>query len=112
MAGANTLSFDEANFEAEVLNSAVPVVVDFWAEWCGPCRLLGPVIDELANDYSGRVKVGKLNIDQAESVAAKYGVQSIPTVMIFENGQATERLVGAMPKKSYAQLLDAKVAAA
>lgn len=112
MAGANTLTFDDSNFETEVLKSSVPVMVDFWAEWCGPCRLLGPVIDELAKEYQGRVKVGKLNIDNAERVAAQFGVQSIPTVIIFENGRATERVVGVMPKKAYNELLDKRVAAA
>ncbi|MDX2197479.1 MAG: thioredoxin [Phycisphaerae bacterium] len=110
MAGAATLAFTDSNFESEVLQSSVPVVVDFWAEWCGPCRMLGPVMDQLATDFSGRVKVGKLNIDNAPTIAAKYGVQSIPTVLIFQNGQPTERVVGAYPKGHYEKLLTAHAA--
>jgi thioredoxin 1 len=111
MAGANTLTFDDSNFETEVLQSPVPVLVDFWAEWCGPCKMLAPVMDDLAQSYAGKAKVGKVNIDNAEAIAARYGIQNIPTVLLFENGQPTERIVGAYPRKSYADLLDAKTGA-
>jgi thioredoxin 1 len=111
MAGANTKTFDDANFESEVLQSDIPVLVDFWAEWCGPCQLLAPTIDELATEYAGRVKVGKVDVDRASRIAARFGIQSIPTVILFENGQPVERLVGARPKKEFKTLLDAKVGA-
>jgi thioredoxin 1 len=111
MAGANTKTFDDANFESEVLGSDVPVLVDFWAEWCGPCQLLAPTIDELANEYAGRIKVGKVDVDQAAKTAARFGIQSIPTVVLFESGQPVERLVGARPKKEFKALLDARAAA-
>ncbi|MFO0838246.1 MAG: thioredoxin [Phycisphaerae bacterium] len=111
MAGANVLHFDDSNFETEVLKSSQPVLVDFWATWCGPCQMLAPTIDELAGEYSGKVKVGKLDVDQAARTAAKYGVQSIPTVLVFENGQAVQRIVGAKAKKEYKAILDAKVGA-
>ncbi len=107
MAGAHTLTFDENNFESEVLQSQTPVLVDFWAEWCGPCVMLAPTIDELAEEYAGRVKVGKVNVDQAPNLAARYGVQSIPTVILFDKGQPVERIVGAHPKSHYKQILDA-----
>ncbi len=109
MAGAHTLTFDESNFETEVLQSQTPVLVDFWAEWCGPCVMLAPTIDELAEQYAGKVKVGKVNVDQAPNLAARFGVQSIPTVILFENGQPVERIVGAHPKSHYTQILDAHV---
>lgn len=107
MAGANTLTFTDANFEAEVLNSDQPVLVDFWAEWCAPCRALGPTIDELATDYSGRAKVGKVNVDEAQQIAIKYGIQSIPSVLIFKGGEVVEQKVGLSPKDAYASSLDA-----
>ncbi|MGE3182323.1 MAG: thioredoxin [Phycisphaerae bacterium] len=109
MAGENTLVFDESNFDSEVLNASGPVVVDFWAEWCGPCRALGPVIDELADDYAGKVKIGKLDIDKAQGIAARYNVMSIPTVIIFESGEAVEKINGAQPKQSFEKLLDARL---
>ena len=111
MAGPNTLTFTEDNFEAEVLNSDAPVLVDFWAEWCGPCQLLGPIVDELATDFDGKVKVGKLDVDKAGKLAAEHGVQNIPTVIIFEGGQPVERVVGAKQKKDYEELLNARLAA-
>ena len=106
MAGANTLAFDDANFEAEVLQAQEPVLVDFWAEWCGPCRMLGPVIDEIANDFAGKVKVGKVDITNSSGVAAQYGIQSIPTVIIFKDGQPAERITGARQKGDYVNLLN------
>lgn len=112
VAGQNTLHFDEANFEQEVLKSNVPVLVDFWAQWCGPCLALAPTIDELANEYAGKVKVGKLDIDAAPQIASQYRVGSIPTVIVFQNGQASPPVVGARHKRDYKALLDAKLGVA
>ena len=109
MAGDNTLKFDDDNFESEVLQSDVPVLVDFWAEWCGPCLVLSPVIDDLADTYAGKVKVGKLDIDKAPKIAARFGVQNIPTVVLFENGDVAEKIVGGKPKKEYESILNAKL---
>jgi len=101
MAGADTLTITSANFKSEVLDSAVPVLVDFWAEWCGPCRMLGPTIDQVATEVKGKAKVGKLDIDSAQEVAVQLGIQSIPTVIFFKNGQAVNRWVGIRPKGDY-----------
>ena len=101
MAGADTLTITSANFKSEVLDSAVPVLVDFWAEWCGPCRMLGPTIDQVATEVKGKAKVGKLDIDSAQEVAVQLGIQSIPTVILFKNGQALNRWVGIRPKGDY-----------
>jgi thioredoxin 1 len=90
---------NDSNFEQEVLNSDVPVVVDFWAPWCGPCRTVAPVVDELAQEYYGRVKVVKLNTDENQYTAYRYGIRSIPTLGIFNNGQVRESIIGAVPKK-------------
>ncbi len=109
MAAANTLKLDESNFDAEVLHSNQPVLVDFWAEWCGPCQLLAPTIDELAGEYAGKVKIGKCDIDKSPNLTSTYGVQSIPTILIFENGKPVERVVGAKPKRELKALLDARV---
>ncbi|QOJ15073.1 MAG: thioredoxin [Planctomycetia bacterium] len=112
MAGPNTLNFDDANFDAEVLKSGQPVLVDFWAEWCPPCIMLGPTIDEIATEYAGKVRVGKVDIDKAPQTAMKFNVQNIPTVILFENGKPTERLMGAQNKREYKRILDARVGAA
>ncbi len=111
MAGDNTLKFDDDNFESEVLQADVPVLVDFWAEWCGPCLMLSPVIDDLADTYTGKVKIGKLDIDKSPQIAARFGVQNIPTVVLFENGDVAEKIVGAKPKKEYESILNAKLTA-
>lgn len=106
MAGENIRQFDEDNFEAEVLQADRPVLVDFWAEWCGPCLMLAPTIEELAEEYQETARVGKLDVDKASKLAAKYGIQNIPTVLIFKNGEPIHRIVGAKNKREYAALLD------
>lgn len=96
---------NETNFEVEVLRSEQPVLVDFFATWCPPCRKLAPIVEEIAEDYAGRVKVAKLNIDEARSVAIKYGVSSIPTLILFKNGEPAHRIVGYVPKQDVEKLL-------
>ena len=105
MATHETLTFTDANFRAEVLESNQPVLVDFWAVWCGPCRALTPAIDQLAREQAGRAKVGKLNVDDSPQTAAEYGVQSIPTVLVFRGGEVVGQLVGVQPKERYEELL-------
>ncbi len=105
--GANTVEFTDANFDAEVLQSQQPVLVDFWAPWCGPCRQIAPMIDALATEYAGTVKVGKVNVDDSPQAAGQYGVQSIPTLMIFKGGEIVDRFVGAKPKSVLQAALDA-----
>ncbi|MEF2680398.1 MAG: thioredoxin [Oscillospiraceae bacterium] len=95
----------EENFENEVLNSDKPVLVDFWAQWCGPCRMLGPIIEEIANDYEGKVKVGKVNVDEQPNLASKYGIASIPTVIVFKNGKPEKTLVGLRSKNEIENMI-------
>ncbi len=99
------IEFSEGNFESEVLKSDVPVLVDFWATWCPPCRALSPVIDELASELDGAAKVGKVNIDDEKDIAVKYGINAIPTVLIFKDGEIVQTLVGAKDKQSYVDAL-------
>ncbi len=110
MAGANTLEFTDANFENDVLKSDVPVLVDFWAEWCMPCRALGPVIDEVASEYNGKAKVGKLDTENNQDTASQYGVQMIPTVLIFKGGQVVQKFTGMRPKKDFVSALESILA--
>jgi len=98
--------FTDANFENEVLKSDQPCLVDFWAEWCGPCRMVGPVVEEIAKDYGGRLKVGKLNVDQNGQTAAKYGIMSIPSLLLFKQGKVVDQIVGAVPKKQMVEKID------
>ena len=107
MAGPDTKQFSEANFEDEVLTASEPVLVDFWAEWCMPCKALGPIIDELATEYAGKVKVGKVNTDENQTLSAKFGISAIPTVILFQGGQIKEKFVGMRGKKDFAASLDA-----
>jgi thioredoxin len=94
----NAVAVTSDNFDAEVLKSKEPVLVDFWAAWCGPCRIIAPTVEELATEYSGRLKVVKLDVDENSDVSMRYGVQSIPTLLVFKNGEVVEKLVGAYPK--------------
>ena len=107
MASASTLEFTDANFESEVLKSTVPVLVDFWAEWCMPCRMLTPTIDAIAAETVGKAKVGKVNEDHHQGIAVKYGIQSIPTVMMFKNGQMVKKWVGVVQKGTLTEALSA-----
>jgi len=100
----------DANFAKEVLESPIPALVDFWAPWCGPCRLVGPVVEELAEEYAGRVRVVKLNTDENMETSSTYGIMSIPTLAIFKNGKVVDGMVGAAPKKTLKELLDKHVA--
>ena len=105
MTGANTQTFTDANFDEQVLKSTDPVMVDFWATWCGPCQMAGPVVDQLATDYLGKVKIGKLDVDENQQIAAKYGVMSIPTVILFKDGKEVARKVGFAGRPMYENLL-------
>ena len=101
------LHLTSANFEAEVLRSSEPVLVDFWATWCPPCRMIAPAVEALAGEYAGKAKVGKLDVDESPDLAQRYGVQSIPTLLVFKDGQVVEQRIGAVPKAEMARMLDA-----
>ncbi|MCL5005604.1 MAG: thioredoxin [Acidobacteria bacterium] len=106
MAGGNILEFSDQNFEQEVLKSDKPVLVDFWAEWCAPCRMIAPAVEAIAAEYAGRAKVGKLNVDENQSITSRYNIRSIPTLLVFKDGQIKEQMVGTTSKANLAKLLD------
>ncbi|MES2800111.1 MAG: thioredoxin [Bacteroidota bacterium] len=101
------LEITDANFEELVMNSDKPVVVDFWAQWCGPCRMVGPIIEEIAGEYEGKAIVGKVDVDQNPGLSAKFGVRNIPTILFLKNGEIQDKLVGAAPKATFTDKLDA-----
>jgi len=94
------IEITDANFEAEVLNSKIPVLLDFWAAWCNPCKMIGPFIEQLAGEYSGRIKVGKVNVDEAGEISSRHGIVSIPTLVVYKDGQIVNQAVGAFPKQN------------
>lgn len=102
--------FTDANFDEKVLSSELPVLVDFWAEWCGPCRMIGPIVEEISKEYSGKALVGKVNVDENPQIASNYGIRSIPTLLVFKNGQIVDKIVGAVPKTSIVSKIEAQMA--
>ncbi len=102
----NLIEFTDDNFDTEVLKSNLPVLVDFWAEWCGPCKMIAPIVEEIASDYAGKVKVGKVNVDFNNQVAMQYGIRSIPSLLVFKGGAVANQIVGAVPKNDITQILD------
>ena len=110
MAGKNTQIFTDATWDTDVLNSDVPVLVDFWAEWCGPCRMMTPTVDSIADDYAGRIKVGKLNVDENGGTAMRYNIRGIPTLLLFKGGRVVEQKVGAVGKSDVQKMVEAQLA--
>jgi thioredoxin 1 len=109
MASENTLTFTDSSFDTDVLNSEVPVLVDFWAEWCGPCRMMTPTVDAVASEYKGKIKVGKLNVDDNSGTAARYNIRGIPTLLLFKGGKIVEQRVGAVGKTDLQKMVDPHV---
>jgi thioredoxin 1 len=105
MAGANILNLSDATFDAEVLKSDVPVLVDFWAEWCGPCKMMAPTVDQIATEYAGKLKVGKVDVDSNGGTAMRYRVQGIPTLILFKGGQVVDQRIGAVGKSEVVRML-------
>ena len=103
------LELTDANFDEQVINSDKPVLVDFWAEWCGPCRMVGPVVEEISNEYDGKAVVGKVNVDNNPGISAKFGIRNIPTLLVFKNGEVVDKVVGAVAKAALTEKLDAQM---
>ncbi len=110
MAASNIVTLTQENFQKEVLQSSQPILVDFWAEWCGPCKMLAPILDELAGEYDGRVRIGKVNIDEYQNLAAQFGIRSIPTLLMFKQGQVSDQVVGARSKRDLKATFDRAIA--
>jgi thioredoxin 1 len=106
MANPNVAQVSDASFEGDILKSDVPVLVDFWAPWCGPCRSVAPIVDDLANEYAGKLKVAKINVDESTEVAMRYQITSIPTFILFKNGEVADRALGALPRSEFVKLID------
>ncbi len=109
MASENTLNFTDAAFDQDVINADVPVLVDFWAEWCGPCRMMAPTVDAIAEEYAGKLKVGKLNVDQNQGTAQRFSIRGIPTLLLFKGGQVVEQKVGAVGKSDVQRMIEPHV---
>ena len=105
MASANIVTLGESNFPSEVVKSNVPVLVDFWAVWCGPCKMIAPILDELADEFGARIKIGKVNVDENQSLATEYGIRAIPTLLLFNNGEVVDQVVGMKSKRELQQML-------
>jgi thioredoxin 1 len=103
---SDLMEFTDVNFESEVVKSDIPCLVDFWAEWCGPCRMVGPVVEEIAKEYAGKLKVGKLNVDDNNKTAVQYGIMSIPSLLFFNGGKVVDQVIGAVPKKQLVQKIE------
>jgi thioredoxin 1 len=106
MANTNIIQANEANWQSEVLNSSVPVLVDFWAEWCGPCRAIAPMLEDLATEFAGKLKIAKVNVDESPDLAGQFGIRSIPTLLVIKGGTVQQQMVGALPKAALKAKLD------
>lgn len=103
---SSPVEVNDGNFESEVLKSDLPVLVDFWAPWCGPCQMVGPIVEEIGKDYEGKLKVGKLNVDESSQTASHYGIMSIPNLLFFKGGKVVDQIVGAVPKRQFIEKID------
>lgn len=106
---AKPITFTDSNFTTEVENSDKPVLVDFWAEWCGPCRMIGPIVEEMATEYDGKAKIGKVDVDSNPEISMKFNIRSIPTLLVFKGGKVVDQVIGAVPKQHLKKVLDAQL---
>lgn len=110
MASDAIIEVSDSNFESEVVNSDVPVLVDFWAPWCGPCRAIAPIVEEISSSYEGKIKVGKMNVDENQATTMKFGIRSIPTIIMFKGGEAVDQIIGAVPKGEIEKVVEKSLA--